>query len=222
MIQDLAYITKKFKDTHAVLKQAKFSINEFLPTLVAETECRVRILPSVQAATKAPYHLGHWIFDLRLKSVIQARCVGMSHVPKPKFDAYIANKEDFVDVLIERCAYLTAGCTDDERDRVPEAIDTFLKEAILYPKLDKMIRGYGQGVTSTIAIAANFWRFHVCGKPWLPHEKLKDHSCDHPAYVDDMQRCLLCMQVIPDEADQRSHIEAHSQNMQLLGGYLNF
>ena len=175
----MGYIRNAFDNARAAIKQSNFQLMASLQLMNNTENCMVRILPSPHAAEKAATLLHHFRFDLRLKTLIESMCYGKSNLPKPKFNDYIEDKEEFVDVLIVRCAYLTINFKDPEVLNLPAAICDFLQAAST-PELKTQLDVYGLGEISAVAIAANFWRFHYCGQPVNFFELPKKHDCATP------------------------------------------
>ena len=209
-------IAAKYATARARLDEAQFTMMHVVAAMSAEWECRAFLLPAKQAQPKAADRMADWHYDLRVKSCIEEFSLRDPSLPKPQFNAYQATDEEFLDVLIVRCAYFTAGCFDHEVVNLPAVIARFLKDAYEHQTLVGLRQAYNLFEVSVVAIAANFWRFHNCGRPieFLVHPK--HVPLPNPEHFDSDSVCRLCREVVPNA--QQAHLETHSFTMLFVSG----
>ena len=210
-------IAAKYATARARLDEAQFTMMHVVAAMSAEWECRAFLLPAKQAQPKAADRMVDWHYDLRVKSCIEEFSLRDPSLPKPQFNAYQTTDEEFLDVLIVRCAYFTAGCFDHEVVNLPAVIARFLKDAYEHQTLVGLRQAYNLFEVSVVAIAANFWRFHNCGRPieFLVHPK--NVPLANPEHFDSDSVCRLCRVIVP-EAQQTDHLETHSPTLLFMSG----
>ena len=107
-----------------------------------------------------------WTLDLQLKQAIDDAANEYGLAMRPYFRRLILPTE-FERIVTVRCAYLSIDCADEEVAQCPKAISKFFEDVLIEPSLASMIFQFGETLTNTVAVAANFWRIHTCGKPLL-------------------------------------------------------
>ena len=107
-----------------------------------------------------------WNVDLKLKQAIDDAADGYELNMQPKFGDLLSPTE-FEHVVTVRCAYLSIDFDHEEVLQCPKAIEKFFQAVLIEPSLASMIFQFGETLTNTVAVAANFWRIHTCGKPLL-------------------------------------------------------
>ena len=76
-----------------------------------------------------------------------------------------------------------------------------------------MTNTFGEAVTNTVAIAANYWRIHTCGKP-MKGQAL--HNCLNTTSFH-QNRCRMCSAQVTT-AQEKDHVDQHSHLFKFLAG----